>query len=77
MKTRNEINEEIQFNSELMGLLEGIKNVAVFRFRTLQLKKRRFPRFAKALEGFFKAIDFGTIRHPFINPTTERSAGPF
>jgi len=74
MPALNEINEELQFNVELMGLLDVMKSISVFRFRTLQAQKRIFTKFDGALKGFFGMVDLSKVRHPFINPRAEKSA---
>ena len=74
MKTINEINEELGFNLELMDLLDVIKNISIFRFRALQAKKRRFPRFSEELKGFLGMLDLKASGHPFVKPAVERAA---
>ena len=66
MKSVTEINEERVFNNELMGLMDVMKSIAVFRFRTLQSKKRRFPEFQEALSDFFTVADFRKAKHPYL-----------
>lgn len=74
MSTAKEIKEEMQFNTELKHLLEVMRDIAVFQFRTLQRKKARFVRFAQNLKRFFEMVDFEKTPGNFINPTTDRSA---
>ena len=74
MKTVGEINEEIKFNTELTDLLEAMKSISVFHFRALQAKKKRFPRLAEEMEGFFDMLKREKIKHPFINPKNPKSA---
>jgi ATP synthase F1 gamma subunit len=74
VKTINEIREGLQFNSELMSLLEVMKSIAIFRFRALQARKRTFSDFISALEEFFGMIDLRQVRHPFLNPRNEKAA---
>ncbi len=69
-----EIKEDLVFNSELMGLLEIMKNIAIFQFRSLQKKKERFAIFTSILGGFFRMIDIGRTNHRFINPKTDKAA---
>lgn len=72
MKTVTEINEELVFNSELMGLMDVMKSIAVSRFRALQSKKRRFPEFQEALRDFFTIADFRKAKHPYLVKNTEK-----
>lgn len=69
-----EIKEDILFNSEFMGLLEIMKNIAISQFRSLQAKKQRFIRFSQALDGFFQMVDIRKAPHNLINPKTEKRA---
>lgn len=72
MATVKEIKEELQFNRELTGLLEVMRDVAVFQFRALQTKKERFIKFGQLLKGFFEMVDWQKTPHHFINPRTDK-----
>ncbi|MFH1640607.1 MAG: F0F1 ATP synthase subunit gamma [Candidatus Omnitrophota bacterium] len=72
MATVKEIKEELQFNRELTGLLEVMRDVAVFQFRALQRKKERFIKFGRLLKGFFEMVDWQKTPHHFINPRTDK-----
>jgi len=66
MPTATEIKGELEFNTELMDILEVMKNVAVFEFRSLQRKKKRYVVFSPAIRKFFNMFDAKGISHPFI-----------
>jgi len=72
MATVKEIKEELQFNRELTGLLEVMRDIAVFQFRTLQGKKERFVKFAQLLRGFFRMVNWQKTPHYFVNPRTDK-----
>jgi len=74
MATANEIKDELQFNGELMDILDVMKNIAVFEFRALQRKRKKFDMFAQCLKGFFGMLDVRDFPHPFIRPATDRPA---
>jgi len=74
MPRAREIKEDLVFNDELTGLLDVMKNIAIFQFRTLQKKKERFAKFAEALSGFFRMIDISGTGHKFISPKTDKTA---
>jgi len=74
MKSISEINDEIRFNSELMNILDVMKSISIYRFRALQAKKRRFPRFDRELEGFYTMVDLRKVKHPFVNPKVDIAA---
>ncbi|MCX5678712.1 MAG: F0F1 ATP synthase subunit gamma [Candidatus Omnitrophica bacterium] len=73
MKAR-EIKEDLLFNTEFMGLLEVMKNIAISQFRSLQKKRSRFIRFTQLLNGFFQMVDIRQAPHKLINPKTEKRA---
>jgi len=74
MPTIKELKEDLQFNTELVELLDVMKNTAVFQFRALQAKKERFENLFRAIRGFFRLIgDCGSV-HPLIAPQAKREA---
>ncbi|MFH1189721.1 MAG: F0F1 ATP synthase subunit gamma [Candidatus Omnitrophota bacterium] len=73
MKAR-EIKEELLFNSEFMGLLEVMKNIAISQFQSLQKRKKRFAQFIRYLDGFFQMMDIRKAPHRFINPRADKRA---
>jgi len=56
MPTVRELKEDMRFNTELIELLDVMKNIAIFRFRALQRKKQRFEAFSRTLADFFEII---------------------
>jgi len=74
MATVKEIREEIGFNSELAGLLDVMKNTAVFQFRALQRRRARFVRFTQLLTDFFRLVDPAQAPSLFLRPKTEKAA---
>ncbi|MBL7069370.1 MAG: F0F1 ATP synthase subunit gamma [Candidatus Omnitrophica bacterium] len=74
MATVKEIKEELQFDRELKGLLEMMRDIAVFQFRTLEGKGERFVRFYQLLEKFFGMASLKRAPHHFVNPRTDRLA---
>ncbi len=74
MSGSQELKEDLKFNDGLMDLLEIMKNVAVFQYRSLLKKRERFLRLSELLSGFFRMLDINKTPHRFIKPRTERSA---
>ncbi len=68
MPTIKELKEDLQFNTELIALLEVMKNTAVFQFRGLQASRKRFDKFSEAMAGFFRMIDTVVIPVPDVIP---------
>jgi len=73
MATIREIKDEIQFSSELRGLLEIMKNIAIFKFRSMQKKKQRFLQFSTLLKHFFGMIDLEKTPKFLIDPEQKRA----
>ncbi len=74
MPGSQELKEDLRFNSELMDLLEIMKNVAVFQYRSLLKKRERFLRLSELLSGFFRMLDLDKTPHRFIKPRIEKPA---
>ncbi len=74
MATVKELKEDLQFNTELIDLLEVMKNTAVFQFRALQARKERFEKFSEAVDGFFSLIGASGNENVLITPQIQRSA---
>ncbi|MFH0986387.1 MAG: FoF1 ATP synthase subunit gamma [Candidatus Omnitrophota bacterium] len=72
MPGSQELKEDLKFNHELADLLEIMKNVAVFQYRSLLKKRERFLRMAKLLSGFFRLLDANKTPHRFIRPAVEK-----
>ncbi|MEI7752687.1 MAG: hypothetical protein WCJ71_11450, partial [Candidatus Omnitrophota bacterium] len=66
MPGTQELKEDLKFNRELADLLEIMKNVAVFQYRSLMKKRERFLDMAKLLSGFFGLLDANKTPHRFI-----------
>jgi len=74
MATLTEIKEELQFNVELIDLLDVMKNIAVFQFRALKGKKERFARFLMLLKDFYRRVDLSLAPSLLTNPKAEKLA---
>lgn len=74
MPTIRELKEDLQFNTDLIELLGVMKNTAVFRFRALQARRRRFEDFFKAVKGFLPFIGEAGNSHALMAPVSRREA---
>ena len=74
MATIKELKEDIEFNLNLIDLLETMKNTAVFQFRALQAKKERYEKFFNAIKGFFELIGERGASHALMTPRTGKEA---
>ena len=74
MPTIKELKEDLQFNTELIELLDVMKNTAVFQFRSLQAKKERFEKFFEVVKGFFRIIGDRHGEYVLISPSSKKKA---
>jgi ATP synthase F1 gamma subunit len=72
MPTLSTLKNELEFNTDLVALLEVMKGIAASRFQALQKRKERFRKFADSFQSFFELIDFSQAEHPFSRASTER-----
>ncbi len=68
----NELRKDLQFNQDLLGLVETLKNVAGSQFHVMEKQKQRFEAFMDAFAGFFRVVDLVEARNPLVALTTDR-----
>ena len=53
-----ELRKELQFNGDLLGLIETLKNIAAAQYHVMEKeKKKRFNQFIHAFTGFFRVVN--------------------
>jgi ATP synthase F1 gamma subunit len=62
----NKLRKELQFNTELLQLVETLKNVAGSQYHLLEKEKERFDRFMDAFSGFFRVVDLVDVENPLV-----------
>jgi ATP synthase F1 gamma subunit len=72
MATLTALKKELEFNTELVGLIDVMKGIAASQFQALQKRKERFRKFLDSFASFFELIDFSSVAHPFASVGTER-----
>lgn len=72
MRTMQRLKDELSGNAELMDLFNVKKYIAVLQFRALERKRRKFIKFTRAFESFFRMIDFTNVFYPLANPKTNK-----
>jgi len=66
MQAIEELKTELRINRELTEIVDALKVIAVTEFRELaEKRKQRYTVFLQAFAGFFRAIDFSSVQHPF------------
>ncbi len=74
MPTIKELKEDLQFNTELIDLLDVMKNTAIFQFHSLLAKKERFGIFFESVKGFFDLIGKTRSENVLVNPKSDKEA---
>lgn len=67
----NELRKDLQFNAELLSLVETLKNVAGAQYHALEKQKERFDEFMDAFSGFFRVVNLTTVNHPIVEVATD------
>jgi ATP synthase F1 gamma subunit len=67
----NEIRKELQFNTELVQLIETLKNIAASQYHSMEREKERFDAFMDAFSGFFRVLNLVDVEDPLVRVTTD------
>lgn len=67
MGKANKIKSDLDDISELVEIIQVLKDVADTRFHDLANRKDRFARFGESFVEFFRMISLSTIRHPLVS----------
>jgi len=67
----NEIRKELKFNTELVQLIETLKNIAAAQYHVLEKEKERFDDFMNAFSEFFRAVNLVEVQNPLVRVTTD------
>ena len=68
----NELRKELKFESELLALVETLKNVASAQYHVMEKEKERFDDFMDAFSGFFRVVNLYHVEHPLVRVSTEK-----
>jgi ATP synthase F1 gamma subunit len=67
----NEIRKELRFNTELVQLIETLKNIAASQYHAMEREKERFDDFMNAFSGFFRVVNLVQVEDPLVKPATD------
>ena len=67
----NEIRKELRFNTELVQLIETLKNIAASQYHTMERDKERFAGFMNAFSGFFRVVNLVEVEAPLVKVVTD------
>ncbi len=66
-----ELRKELQFNGDLLSLVETLKNVASSQYHVLEKQKERFDAFMDAFSGFFRVVNLIDVENPFVREVSD------
>ncbi|OGV78603.1 MAG: hypothetical protein A2340_02970 [Lentisphaerae bacterium RIFOXYB12_FULL_60_10] len=66
-----ELRKELKFNSELVQLIETLKNIAASQYHILEKEKERFDRFMDAFAEFFRVVDLADVENPLVTGASD------
>ena len=67
----SEIRKELKFNTELVQLIETLKNVAASQYHVLEKEKKRFDEFMNAFAEFFRVVNLVEVENPLVRVTSD------
>ena len=67
----NEIRKELKFNTELVQLIETLKNIAAAQYHMLEKEKERFDDFMNAFSEFFRVVNLVEVQNPLVRVTSD------
>ena len=62
----NELRQELRFNTELVQLIETLKNIAASQYHSMEKEKERFEAFMEAFSGYFRVVDLAGVDDPLM-----------
>jgi len=67
----NEIRKELTFNTELVQLIETLKNIAGSQYHLMEREKERFDEFMDAFAGFFRVVNLVNVDDPLVRVVSD------
>jgi ATP synthase F1 gamma subunit len=67
----SELRKELTFNTELVQLIETLKNIAAAQYHVMEKEKERFDRFMDAFSEFFRVVDLVEVDDPLVRVVTD------
>lgn len=67
----NELRKELKFNTELLQLIETLKNIAAAQYHVMEKEKERFDEFMNAFSGFFRVINLVDVEDPLVRVVSD------
>jgi ATP synthase F1 gamma subunit len=67
----NDIRKALRFNTELVQLIETLKNIAASQYHLLEKEKERFDDFMNAFSEFFRVVNLVDVQHPLVKTSCD------
>ena len=67
----NELRKELEFNGDLIQLIETLKNIAAAQYYMMEREKLRFDEFMDAFSGFFRVVDLVEVEDPLVQVVSD------
>lgn len=61
-----ELRKELRFNTDLLQLIETLKNIAAAQYHAMEKEKQRFDNFMNAFAGFFRVVNLVEVKDPLV-----------
>jgi ATP synthase F1 gamma subunit len=67
----SEIRKELRFQTELVNLIETLKNIAASQYHMMEKEKERFDQFMDAFAGFFRVVNLVDVDDPLVRAASD------
>ncbi|MDP6849060.1 MAG: F0F1 ATP synthase subunit gamma, partial [Kiritimatiellia bacterium] len=65
------LRKDLQFNGELLSLVDTLKNVAGSQYHLMEKEKARFDLFMDAFSGFFRVVNLVDVDDPLVRVSSD------
>ncbi|OVE76587.1 hypothetical protein BVX97_00740 [bacterium E08(2017)] len=67
----SELRKELDFNTDLLSLIDTLKNIAGAKYHEMEKKKERFDEFMDAFSGFFRVVNLVDVSNPLVREESD------
>jgi ATP synthase F1 gamma subunit len=64
------LRKDLQFNREMLSLIDTLKNIAASQYHLMEKQKVRFNAFMDAFSGFFRVVNLVDVDQPLVRATS-------
>lgn len=66
-----QLREELRFNTEMVSLVDTLKNIAASQYHHMEKAKFRFEEFMNAFSGFFRVVNLVEVENPLVSQMSD------